>query len=57
MATSEGAAKPTLRERLRSWRQKRRERAVERARTRPDVEGHAETAAFRQRGKRSVRDP
>jgi hypothetical protein len=57
MATSEGAAKPTLRERLRSWRQKRRERAVERARTRPDVEGHAETAAFRQRGERSVRDP
>jgi hypothetical protein len=57
MATPEGPAKPTLRERLRSWRQKRRERAVERARTRPDMESYAEGAAFRQAGERSMRDP
>jgi hypothetical protein len=57
MATSDGPAKPTLRERLRNWRQKRRERAVERARTRPDMESYAEGAAFRQQGERSVRDP
>jgi hypothetical protein len=57
MATSDGPAKPTLRERFRQWKEKRRERAVERARTRPDMERDAEGAAFRQQGERSVRDP
>jgi hypothetical protein len=57
MATSDDPAKPTLRERLRSWRDKRRQRAAERARTRPDMESYAEGAAFRQAGERSVRDP
>jgi hypothetical protein len=56
MATSDSPAKPTLRERLRGWREKRRQRAAERAMTRPDMESYAEGAAFRQAGERSVRD-
>ena len=56
MATPDSPAKLTLRERLRSWRQKRRERAAERAMSRPDMESYAEGAAFRQAGERSVRD-
>jgi hypothetical protein len=57
MATADNPRKPTLRERLQSWRQKRRDRAAERARTRPDMESYAEGAAFRQAGERSIRDP
>jgi hypothetical protein len=57
MATSDSHAEPTLRERLRRWREKRRQRAAERASTRPDMESHAEGAAFRQAGERSLRDP
>ena len=56
MATSDRHAKPTLRERFRGWREKRRQRAAERARTRPDMDSYAEGAAFRQAGERSVRD-
>jgi hypothetical protein len=57
MATSDSPAKQTLRERVRSWREKRRQRAAERAMTRPDMESYAEGAAFRQAGERTLRDP
>jgi hypothetical protein len=36
MATSEGPPKPTLRERLRIWREKRNQRDAERARVRAE---------------------
>ena len=50
MAASERSTKPTMRERISEWRQKRKQRAAERAATKPDVEGYAEGALGRQGG-------
>jgi hypothetical protein len=52
MAASERSTKPTVRERFRDWRRHRRQRAAERAMTKPDVEGYAEGALYRQGGER-----
>jgi hypothetical protein len=50
MAASKSSTKPTMRGRLREWRLKRRQRAAERAMTKPDVEGYADGALGRQGG-------
>jgi hypothetical protein len=52
MAAPERSTKPAMRERFREWRQKRRQRAAERAKTKPAVEGYAEGALYRQGGER-----
>jgi hypothetical protein len=41
MATSEGPPKPKLRERLRIWREKRKQRDAERAQARRDLANSA----------------
>ena len=51
MAGSE-QPKPKWLDRLREKRRERKERAVERARMRPDVESSAERALYRQGGER-----